>query len=140
MARLGVAMGADPMTFAGLAGIGDLIATCTSPLSRNRTFGVNLGSGMTADEAVQAMRQTCEGVKSCRPILELAGRHRVDMPITEAVCDHSRQKSSAPERYHSHQSSYQQYWQQPNPALIKMPYRKDSYLQSRGEQRAPTKS
>jgi len=85
MARLGVAMGADPMTFAGLAGIGDLIATCTSPLSRNRTFGVNLGSGMTADEAVQAMRQTCEGVKSCRPILELAGRHRVDMPITEAV-------------------------------------------------------
>ncbi len=85
MARLGVAMGADPMTFAGLAGIGDLIATCTSPLSRNRTFGVNLGSGMTAEEAVQAMRQTSEGVKSCRPILELATAHGVDMPITEAV-------------------------------------------------------
>ena len=85
MARLGVALGADPMTFAGLAGLGDLIATCTSPLSRNRTFGVNLGPGMTADEAIQAMRQTCEGVKSCRPILELAGAHGVDMPITEAV-------------------------------------------------------
>jgi glycerol-3-phosphate dehydrogenase (NAD(P)+) len=85
MARLGVAMGADPMTFAGLAGIGDLIATCTSPLSRNRTFGVNLGSGMTAEEAVHAMRQTCEGVKSCRPILELATAHGVDMPITDAV-------------------------------------------------------
>jgi glycerol-3-phosphate dehydrogenase (NAD(P)+) len=85
MARLGVALGADPMTFAGLAGLGDLIATCTSALSRNRTFGVNLGSGMTADEATAAMRQTCEGVKSCRPILELADTHGVDMPITEAV-------------------------------------------------------
>ena len=84
-ARLGVAMGADPLTFAGLAGLGDLIATCTSPLSRNRTFGVNLGSGMTASEATAAMRQTCEGVKSCRPILELAGQHGVDMPITQAV-------------------------------------------------------
>jgi glycerol-3-phosphate dehydrogenase (NAD(P)+) len=84
-ARLGVALGADPMTFAGLAGLGDLIATCTSPLSRNRTFGVNLGSGMTAAEATAAMRQTCEGVKSCRPILELAREHGVDMPITEAV-------------------------------------------------------
>ena len=85
MSRLGVALGADPMTFAGLAGLGDLIATCTSPLSRNRTFGVNLGSGMTADEATAAMRQTCEGVKSCRPILELANAHGVDMPITDAV-------------------------------------------------------
>jgi glycerol-3-phosphate dehydrogenase (NAD(P)+) len=85
MTRLGVVLGADPLTFAGLAGIGDLIATCTSPLSRNRTFGVNMGSGMTADEAAAAMRQTCEGVKSCRPILELAQAHAVDMPITEAV-------------------------------------------------------
>jgi glycerol-3-phosphate dehydrogenase (NAD(P)+) len=85
MARLGVALGADPMTFAGLAGLGDLIATCTSPLSRNRTFGVNLGSGMTADQATAAMRQTCEGVKSCRPILELATAHGVDMPIIDAV-------------------------------------------------------
>jgi glycerol-3-phosphate dehydrogenase (NAD(P)+) len=85
MTRLGVALGADPTTFAGLAGIGDLIATCTSPLSRNRTFGVNLGSGMTPAEAEAAMRQTCEGVKSCRPILELAHAHGVDLPITAAV-------------------------------------------------------
>ena len=59
----------EPATFAGLAGMGDLIATCTSPLSRNRTFGFNLGRGMTPAEAESAMRQTCEGVKSCRPIL-----------------------------------------------------------------------
>jgi glycerol-3-phosphate dehydrogenase (NAD(P)+) len=85
MTRLGTALGADPLTFAGLAGIGDLIATCTSPLSRNRTFGFNLGRGMTPAEAQAAMKQTCEGVKSCRPILELARAHDVDMPITEAV-------------------------------------------------------
>jgi glycerol-3-phosphate dehydrogenase (NAD(P)+) len=85
MTRLGIAMGADPLTFAGLAGLGDLVATCSSPLSRNRTFGVNLGQGMTPDEATAAMKQTCEGVKSCRPILELARSHGVDMPITDAV-------------------------------------------------------
>ena len=85
MTRLGVSLGADPLTFAGLAGLGDLVATCSSPLSRNRTFGVNLGSGMTPDEATAAMRQTCEGVKSCRPILDLAVEHGVDMPITDAV-------------------------------------------------------
>ncbi len=85
MTRLGVAMGADPLTFAGLAGLGDLVATCSSPLSRNRTFGVNLGKGMTPAEATAAMKQTCEGVKSCRPILEMAVSRGVDMPITDAV-------------------------------------------------------
>ena len=86
MTRLGVALGADPLTFAGLAGIGDLIATCTSPLSRNRTFGVQPRAGHDrSTEAEAAMRQTCEGVKSCRPILDLARAHGVDMPITEAV-------------------------------------------------------
>lgn len=85
MTRLGVALGADPLTFAGLAGLGDLVATCSSPLSRNRTFGMNLGLGMTPAEATAAMKQTCEGVKSCRPILELATTHGVDMPITDAV-------------------------------------------------------
>jgi glycerol-3-phosphate dehydrogenase (NAD(P)+) len=85
MTRFGVALGADPLTFAGLAGVGDLVATCTSPLSRNRTFGVNLGRGMTPAQATEAMKQTCEGVKSCRPILELAVAHGVDMPITDAV-------------------------------------------------------
>lgn len=85
MARLGTALGADPLTFMGLAGVGDLIATCQSPLSRNRTFGVNLGSGLTVDETVAATKQTCEGVKSCQSILDLATRHGVDMPITEQV-------------------------------------------------------
>ncbi len=85
MARLGVALGADPLTFQGLAGVGDLIATCQSPLSRNRTFGVNLGSGLTVDETIAITNQTCEGVKSCRSILDLAQAHDVDMPITEQV-------------------------------------------------------
>jgi len=83
--RLGIALGADPVTFAGLAGMGDLVATCASPLSRNRTFGVAIGRGMTPQEAVLAARFTAEGVKSCGPILELAQAHGVDMPITEAV-------------------------------------------------------
>jgi len=73
------------LRFAGLAGLGDLVATCSSPLSRNRTFGVNLGQGMTPAEATAAMKQTCEGVKSCRPILEMAVSRGVDMPITDAV-------------------------------------------------------
>ena len=68
--RLGVALGADPATFSGLAGVGDLIATCMSPLSRNYTFGVNLGRGMTVQEVVAGSRQTAEGVKSCQSILE----------------------------------------------------------------------
>jgi glycerol-3-phosphate dehydrogenase (NAD(P)+) len=83
--RLGTTLGADPATFAGLAGMGDLVATCASPLSRNRTFGVAIGQGRTVPEAVAAARFTAEGVKSCRPILELARAHDVDMPITEAV-------------------------------------------------------
>ena len=85
MARLGTALGADPLTFMGLAGVGDLIATCQSPLSRTRTFGVNLGSGLTVDETIAVTKQTCEGVKSCQSILDLAQRHGVEMPITEQV-------------------------------------------------------
>jgi glycerol-3-phosphate dehydrogenase (NAD(P)+) len=84
-ARLGAALGADPYTFAGLAGMGDLVATCASPLSRNRTFGAHLGRGMTLDEAQAAVTQTAEGVKSCEAVLELADRHGVEMPITETV-------------------------------------------------------
>jgi glycerol-3-phosphate dehydrogenase (NAD(P)+) len=87
MTRLGVALGASPMTFAGLAGMGDLVATCTSPLSRNRGFGVHLGQGRSVAEAEQAMTQTCEGVKSCQAILELAQENEVDMPITEQVVE-----------------------------------------------------
>ena len=85
MARFGIALGADPLTFQGLAGVGDLIATCQSPLSRNRTFGENLGRGYTVAETIALTRQTCEGVKSCEPILDLATRHGVQMPITEQV-------------------------------------------------------
>jgi glycerol-3-phosphate dehydrogenase (NAD(P)+) len=84
-ARLGVALGADPMTFAGLAGLGDLVATCSSPLSRNRTFGEHLGRGESLEEAQRATRQTAEGVKSCLAIRDLARAHGVEMPITEQV-------------------------------------------------------
>jgi glycerol-3-phosphate dehydrogenase (NAD(P)+) len=83
--RLGLALGADPMTFAGLAGVGDLIATCMSPLSRNRTFGLYLGRGMSVEEVVAVTKQTAEGVKSCESILALARAHHVDMPIVEHV-------------------------------------------------------
>jgi len=84
-ARLGTALGADPMTFAGLAGLGDLVATCSSPLSRNRTFGENLGHGMSLEEVVAITSQTAEGVKTCQSVLDLAQRHSVDVPIIEAV-------------------------------------------------------
>jgi glycerol-3-phosphate dehydrogenase (NAD(P)+) len=84
-ARLGVALGADPLTFAGLAGLGDLVATCSSPLSRNRTFGEHLGRGETLEQAQAATRQTAEGVKSCLAIRDLARGHGVEMPITEQV-------------------------------------------------------
>ncbi len=87
IARLGVALGADPLTFQGLAGVGDLVATCQSPLSRNRTFGVNLGRGLTVAETIESTKQTCEGYKSCQPILALARAHGVDMPITEQVVE-----------------------------------------------------
>ncbi len=83
--RLGVKLGADPMTFAGLAGLGDLIATCSSPLSRNRTFGEYLGRGETLDQAQASTRQTAEGVKSCLAIRDLARSHGIEMPITEQV-------------------------------------------------------
>jgi glycerol-3-phosphate dehydrogenase (NAD(P)+) len=83
--RLGLAMGADALTFSGLAGLGDLVATCSSPLSRNHTFGTNLGRGMTLEQTIAVTRQTAEGVKSCQSVLDLARRHGVDMPITETV-------------------------------------------------------
>ncbi|NKZ04841.1 NAD(P)H-dependent glycerol-3-phosphate dehydrogenase [Actinomadura latina] len=85
IARLGAALGADEHTFAGLAGMGDLVGTCISPLSRNRTFGENLGRGMTLDQVIAVTKQTAEGVKSSEAVLELARKHNVEMPITEAV-------------------------------------------------------
>jgi glycerol-3-phosphate dehydrogenase (NAD(P)+) len=83
--RLGEAMGADPRTFAGLAGMGDLVATCASPLSRNRRFGEYLGQGLNVAQAKELTAQTAEGVTSCAPVLELARKYGVEMPITEAV-------------------------------------------------------
>jgi Glycerol-3-phosphate dehydrogenase len=85
IARLGGALGADQHTFAGLAGMGDLVASCSSPLARNRTFGENLGRGMSLEEVVAVTKQTVEGVKSCDAVLELARTHHVEMPITEAI-------------------------------------------------------
>jgi glycerol-3-phosphate dehydrogenase (NAD(P)+) len=85
--RLGLAMGADAHTFAGLAGMGDLVATCSSPLSRNNTFGRNLGRGMSLAETIAVTSQTAEGVKSCESVADLARRHGVDMPITDTVVD-----------------------------------------------------
>ncbi|WP_226344557.1 NAD(P)H-dependent glycerol-3-phosphate dehydrogenase [Agilicoccus flavus] len=83
--RLGVALGADPATFSGLAGVGDLIATCMSPLSRNHRIGVGLGQGLTLAEVVERTKQTAEGVTSCESILALAREHDVDAPLAEAV-------------------------------------------------------
>lgn len=85
LSRLGVALGAHPYTFSGLSGVGDLIATCQSPLSRNRTIGVYLGEGMSIEQAETATKTTSEGVKSCAPLLELARKYSVEMPITEQV-------------------------------------------------------
>ncbi|MEO7422745.1 MAG: NAD(P)H-dependent glycerol-3-phosphate dehydrogenase [Ornithinibacter sp.] len=83
--RLGLAVGGEVATFSGLAGVGDLIATCMSPLSRNHSFGVRLGQGMAVEEVVAATKQTAEGVKSCTSILDLARQHGVDVPIIEQV-------------------------------------------------------
>jgi glycerol-3-phosphate dehydrogenase (NAD(P)+) len=84
-ARLANALGADPMTLMGLAGLGDLVATCSSPLSRNRTFGEKLGQGMTTEEITASTRQVAEGVKSCSSLLDLANRAEVYAPIVEHV-------------------------------------------------------
>ncbi|MCW2604598.1 MAG: glycerol-3-phosphate dehydrogenase [Pseudonocardiales bacterium] len=85
-ARLALALGADPATLSGLAGLGDLVATCASPLSRNRTFGARLGRGETLAQAQEHARgQIAEGVSSCTSVLDLAARHGVDVPITQAV-------------------------------------------------------
>jgi glycerol-3-phosphate dehydrogenase (NAD(P)+) len=83
--RLASAAGADPMTLAGLAGLGDLVATCSSPLSRNNTFGEKLGRGLSVDEVVASTRQVAEGVRSCESVRQLAASHGVEMPIVDAV-------------------------------------------------------
>ena len=85
LTRLGVAMGGEARTFAGLAGLGDLLATCTSPLSRNRYVGEQLGKGRKLDEIVGEMRMVAEGVHTCGLALALATRHGVEMPIAREI-------------------------------------------------------
>ena len=87
MTRLGTALGADPATFAGLSGIGDLVATCSSRLSRNFSLGHRLGSGMGLAEALALSPGVVEGVASAAPILQVAASVGVDMPITGAVVE-----------------------------------------------------
>jgi glycerol-3-phosphate dehydrogenase (NAD(P)+) len=85
ISRLGLAMGGDPRTFSGLTGLGDLMATCSSPLSRNRTVGVELARGRTIEEITSGMRMVAEGVKTARVVVELAAENGVEAPIAEEV-------------------------------------------------------
>ena len=85
LTRLGVAMGGRTETFAGLSGLGDLLATCNSPLSRNRHVGVELAKGHTIDEIIRDMNMVAEGVKASRVVMELAAQHGVEMPIAREV-------------------------------------------------------
>jgi len=87
IARLGVAMGAQPETFSGLAGLGDLITTCVSPIGRNRSFGEAIGRGKTLEEALASTESVVEGVATTRSVVELASQADVEMPITQAVHD-----------------------------------------------------
>jgi len=83
--RLGVAMGARPETFAGLAGLGDLVTTCFSPVGRNRSAGEQIGRGKSAKEVIAATPSVIEGIPTTRSVRQLADMHHVEMPITEAV-------------------------------------------------------
>jgi glycerol-3-phosphate dehydrogenase (NAD(P)+) len=85
MARLGTAMGANPLTFSGLAGMGDLVLTCTGDLSRNRTLGVRLGKGEKIDDVITGMKTVAEGVKTAKATRELARKHQIEMPVVEEV-------------------------------------------------------
>ncbi|NIJ38157.1 glycerol-3-phosphate dehydrogenase (NAD(P)+) [Sphingopyxis panaciterrae] len=93
--RLGVAMGGRPETFAGLTGMGDLIATCTSPLSRNRHVGVELGKGRRIDDIIAGMNMVAEGVKSAPTVIALAEKHGIAMPIARDVFDVTQGKRTA---------------------------------------------
>jgi glycerol-3-phosphate dehydrogenase (NAD(P)+) len=112
IARLGAALGADQHTFAGLAGMGDLVASCSSPLARNRAFGEKLGRGVPLAEVLASTSHTVEGVKSSESVLQLAHAHDVEMPITEVIAGVMHQgleigeavlllasRSAKPERY-----------------------------------------
>jgi glycerol-3-phosphate dehydrogenase (NAD(P)+) len=85
LSRLGVALGGEPATFAGLAGMGDLLATCMSPHSRNRLVGERLGQGEKIDAIIADMDMVAEGVKTARVVIDLARRHSIEMPISEEM-------------------------------------------------------
>jgi glycerol-3-phosphate dehydrogenase (NAD(P)+) len=85
ISRFGVALGADPATFAGLAGIGDLITTCFSGYGRNRRVGERLGQGAGLPEILAEIHGVAEGVTTCRSVYGLAQKHRIDMPIITEV-------------------------------------------------------
>jgi glycerol-3-phosphate dehydrogenase (NAD(P)+) len=99
LTRLGVAMGGEPRTFAGLAGLGDLLATCMSPLSRNRSVGEQLGKGRKLAEIVAEMHMVAEGVHTCGVILQLARRYDLAMPISQEIHRVIYEGSSALEAY-----------------------------------------
>jgi glycerol-3-phosphate dehydrogenase (NAD(P)+) len=81
-------MGADPQTFAGLTGLGDLVTTCISPKGRNRSFGQRIGQGLSAKEAQAATQSVIEGIATCKSVFEgLITKYEIDMPITTAVYD-----------------------------------------------------
>jgi glycerol-3-phosphate dehydrogenase (NAD(P)+) len=96
--RLGTAMGGDQMTFSGLTGLGDLMATCMSQQSRNRRVGEELGKGKTIEEVIESMNQVAEGVKTARSVMEIAAECEVEMPIAaevDAVCNEGRSAREA---------------------------------------------
>lgn len=85
MTRLGLALGAKPETFMSLAGVGDLILTCTDDQSRNRRFGLAVGKGLAADEAEKSIGQVVEGIKNAEQVYRLAQKHKIDVPIIERI-------------------------------------------------------
>ncbi|MFT7476287.1 MAG: glycerol-3-phosphate dehydrogenase (NAD(P)+) [Verrucomicrobiales bacterium] len=99
LTRLGVAMGGRPETFGGLTGMGDLIATCISPQSRNRTVGEQLGKGRALDEIIEEMQQVAEGIKSAPVVARLGREHGVELPICNEICAVVEEGRSAAEVY-----------------------------------------
>ena len=83
--RLGIALKADPLTFSGLSGLGDLLLTCTGDLSRNRTVGIKLGEGKTLDQITSEMSMVAEGIKTTQSVYDLAQKMKIEMPILEQV-------------------------------------------------------
>jgi glycerol-3-phosphate dehydrogenase (NAD(P)+) len=85
ISRLGIACGAKPQTFAGLTGLGDLVTTCISPSGRNRSFGERIGKGQKLEQAQEATESVVEGIATCKSVVALARKYKVEMPITTAV-------------------------------------------------------